>query len=32
MASQNSDAFSLERIPDIARPVIIAAKQDAAGD
>ena len=32
VASQDTDTLSLERIPNIARPIIISTKQDAPGD
>jgi len=32
VASQDTDALSLERIPNIARPIIVSTKQDAPRD
>ena len=32
MAGQNTHTFSFESIPNVARPVIVSTKQDAAGD
>lgn len=32
MASQDTDTLSLERIPNIARPIVISTKQDAPRD
>lgn len=32
MASQDTHTLSFESIPNIARPVIVSAKQDASGD
>ena len=32
MASQNTDPLALESVPHVARPVIIAAKENAARD
>lgn len=32
MASKNANSLSTERVPHIARPIIVATKKDAAGD
>lgn len=32
MALQDTDAFALERIPDVACPVVVATKQDPPRD
>lgn len=32
MTGQNSNAFSLQRVPDIACPVVITSEQDTAGN
>ena len=32
MAGENTDTFALERFPDIARPIVVATKEDATRD
>ena len=32
MPSEHTDPLPLEGVPDIARPVVVAAEEDAAGD
>jgi len=32
VASQDTDALPFERIPNIARPIIVSTKQDTSGD
>ena len=32
MARQNADTLALEGVPDVARPVVVTAEKDAAGD